>query len=107
METVYVMRPRDVVVSCDPLAGAVVSCAPIVDYFGLLHDAPRGAEQAWETFGTPSLPVYLSRGLDKFQETLEEFADISRPLAPGIDKQLPFMLESLLYVRHLIEEMGE
>ena len=107
METLYVMRPRDVAVSCADSAGAGVSCAPIVSYFGLLHDAPREQSQAWETFGAPSLPVYFNRGLDKFQETLEEFADISRPLAPGIDKQLPFMLESLLYVRHLIEEIGE
>jgi hypothetical protein len=91
----YSVRPR----------AAVVSCAPIVNYFGLIKDSPR--EQAWETFGTPSLPVYFSRGLDKFQETLEEFSDISRPLAPGTEKQLPFMLESLLYVRQLIDEMGE
>ena len=97
METLYVMRPRD----------ASVSCAPIVNYFGLLHDAPTDTTQAWEAFGAPSLPAYFNRGLDKFQEILDEFADISRPLAPGIEKQLPFMLESLLYVRQLIEEMGE
>jgi hypothetical protein len=99
METIYAVRAAS--------AGAVVSCAPIVNYFGLIQDAPRDAAQAWETFGAPSLPVYFSRGLDKFQETLDEFSDISRPLALGIEKQLPFMLESLLYVRQLIDEMGE
>jgi hypothetical protein len=99
METIYAVRSAS--------AGAVVSCAPIVSYFGLLHDAPRDASQAWETFGAPSLPVYFNRGLDKFQETLDEFADLSRPLSPSASQQLPFMLESLLYVRHLIDEMGE
>jgi hypothetical protein len=99
METIYAVRTASV--------GAVVSCTPIVSYFGLLHDAPRDAIQAWETFGAPSLPAYFNRGLDTFQKTLNEFSDISRPLSQEIEKQLPFMLESLLYVRHLIDEMGE
>jgi hypothetical protein len=67
--------------------------SPYAGYFGLLRDAPR--DQAWELFGIPSLPAYFTRGMDTFYET------------QGLEKQLPFMLESLLYVRKAIAEVEE
>jgi hypothetical protein len=81
----------------------VQSCSPYVSYFGLLRDVSR--EQAWEMFGAPSVPAYFARGVQKFAMSFNEFANLDMLVKEESEKQLLFMLESLIQARQLIREI--
>jgi hypothetical protein len=83
--------------------GQTLICSPHVQYFGLLNDSER--EEAWEIFGTPDLPAYFRGGLQKFRLSLNAFSDLDKAVSEEAEKELLFMLESLLQARRLMMEV--
>ena len=61
-------------------------------------------KESWESFSDSSLPIYFKRGVERLGGILDKFTNLEEPLSAEIENQLPFMLESLIYVRHLIEQ---
>ena len=78
----------------------VFDCSESKRYKFLLNDLKR--EEAWERFGASSLPGYFLEGVEKFSDSVNRFKDLSKPVTSEFLQQLEFMLDSLIYVRQLI-----
>jgi hypothetical protein len=78
-------------------------CSPYITYFGLLRDAEW--QPGWEEFEESDISRYFENSMQIFRSALIEFSDVSKTFSSLEEKQLSFMLASLIQARHLIEEL--
>lgn len=87
----YTTRAQRGIVQC-----SLVSCKEF-----RLRDAG-----SWEFFSIAQLPKYIEDNLEGFQAYLEKLSDLSEPVNEQQEKELYFMLESLLQAKRLLQEMN-
>ncbi len=75
-----------------PSGAFIVSGAPLLDRSKIFKD--------WEDFGSEKLPEYFDNGYKKFQERLESFKVLTRPLSAEEEQELGFMLEALIHAKN-------
>lgn len=77
----------------------VVKCGRIRSPYYQLRDSV-----SWERFDVGQLPVYFKENLDQFQDCLDELADSSAILNSQQEKELYFMLESLIQTKRFLQD---
>lgn len=72
----------------------------------LLRDAPETLEASWEAFDASSLSMYFSRGVHLLHKNIAQLQDLLQTYSENDEKELLFMVESLIQARRLIDEAG-
>ena len=57
---------------------------------------------AWDKFGEEDLEPYFNTSYEKFTEALNRFRTLARTLTPLEEKNLRFMLDSLIHTKNTI-----
>lgn len=70
----------------------------------LVRDAPIGSQKYWELFDEHSLEIYFSKGIQRLNAKLAKFADLSEAWDEAKDRDLEFMLESLIHARQVLKK---
>lgn len=81
-----------------------ISASSRQSVLSMIRDASR-SDSSWENFDSDSLPEYFTDGIKALRAHIEKLSDLSTPRRTEEDKNLWFMVESLIQARHLIEEM--
>lgn len=81
-----------------------INCSSSTSVLSFIRDA-AARNESWETFNADSLPDYFKDGLQALRTHVDKLADLSRPRKAEEDKNLWFMVESLIQARHLLDEM--
>ena len=68
------------------------------------HHAPPDA--SWESFNEHSLEQYFADGTHALHLRFQRLEDMSKSFTEADERHLWFMLESLIHVRHLLEEIA-
>jgi hypothetical protein len=74
-------------------------------YFPLYLVLRDKDDMSWEEFNAQSLPTYFQEGLIALRAHVDRLEDLSNPHTVQDDKNLWFMVESLLQARHLIDDL--
>jgi hypothetical protein len=73
----------------------IVSCYCIKpSYYGVLKDSP------WEEFEIDNLPDYINDGYNILLKRLLDFKNLKRPLTLYEERELEFMLSSLIHAKN-------
>ena len=79
--------------------GGLIECGFATKSHLCLRDAG-----AWEFFNVTQLPSYIQRNLERFRRSLNEITDIDQIITSEQEKELYFMLDSLLQAKRLLQE---
>ena len=64
-------------------------------------------EAGWEKFSPTQLPVYFEDGFGIFENRLQKFRKLERVMTYEEERELQFMLESLIHAKNALYEYAK